>query len=176
MYSNPDKTAVRKDLAARTGLELGTVRHDDEALVGNHYGRDLRLYNFNKGRGGIYFCIDLGLKRPPELRLLVRSGLTGVLSGDVVNRTDLSPGRRFVDNFLVEGEPAEAVLRVLDSASIQRGLAAAFAHCGGIEARTEDGHLMFEQLDQGQHDADYLMDLIALLEELADALEAEGSD
>ena len=52
---------------------------------------------------------------------------------------------------------------------------AAFEHCGGVEAKTEDDRLVFEQLDQGQHDADYLMDIIALLEELADAIEAEGS-
>ncbi len=175
MYSNADKTAVRKALADRTGLDLQTVRYDEEALVGNHRGRNLWLYNFNKGRGGIYFCIDLELSRPPGVDLKVRSGLTGVLTSEVTDHTDAPPDRRFVDNFLVEGEPAATVLRVLDSASVQRGLLAAFEHCGGVEARTEDGHLIFEQLDQGQHDADYLMDLIALLEELADALEAEAS-
>jgi len=175
MYSNPEKTAVRKALADRTGLALQTVRYDEEALVGDHRGRNLRLYNFNKGRGGIYFCIDVELARPAEPSLLIRSGLTGVLTSQVKDQTDRPAGQRFVDNFLVEGEPTDAVLRVLDSASIQGGLMAAFEHCGGVEAKTEDDRLVFEQLDQGQHDADYLMDIIALLEELADAIEAEGS-
>lgn len=171
MFHNEEKTATRKALAERTGLRLDTVRYDEEALVGDYHGRELSLYNFNKGRGGIYFCVDVALSGDPGVELLVRSGLHGGLAGQVTDRTGREDKHNFVRNFLVEGEPAAAALRVVDTASIQKGLRTAFDHAGGVELRTRDGHLVFEQLDQGQHDADYLAGVIDLVDEAAGLIE-----
>jgi hypothetical protein len=172
MYRNEDKTRVREALARRTGLGLTTIRHDEEALNGDYRGHELALYNFNKGRGGIYFCIDLRLQGTPGVALLVRSGLTGDLSRRVEDRTGRPESRDFAHNFLVQGEPEEAVLRVLQTATVQETLAAARERTEGIEVRTEDGHLVYEQLDYGKHDADYLLGLMDMLARLADALDA----
>jgi hypothetical protein len=174
MYSNPQKTEVRRALAERTGLTLKKVRYDKEALTGDYKGRDLTLYNFNKGRGGIFFAVRLGLKKDSGIEMLVRSGLSGGLSGHIVDRTGRQSDNDFTHHFFVKGAPEETVTRVLDSADLQRGLRAAFDRTGGVEVRVEKGCLIFEQLDLGRHDADYLMSVIGLLGDLAVALEADG--
>lgn len=174
MYSNPQKTEVRRALAERTGLTLKKVRYDKEALTGDYKGRDLTLFNFNKGRGGIYFAVHLGLKQDSGVRMLVRSGLSGGLSGHIVDRTGRQNDNDFTHHFFVKGEPEEIVTRVLDSADVQRGLRAAFDRTGGVEVRVEKGCLVFEQLDMGRYDADYLMSVIGLLDALAVAVEGNG--
>ena len=171
MYSDKHKTEVRTALAARTGLSLHKVRNDEEALTGSYRGRDLRLYSFNKGRGGIFFRIELGLKTDADVHMLIRSGLTGGLSAQISDQTGLPADENFTKHYLVKGEPQSLAVKAMNSATLQQGLLAALKRAGGIEIRTDDGYLIYEQLDYGKHDADYLQQLIGLLNELACSIE-----
>ena len=165
--------AIREDLAKVLGLTVEPIRYDPVGLTGKHAGRELSLYNFNIGRGGVYMRIEMDINNPANISLTVRGGLTGKLSKQIKNTSKKEYGSGFNQHFLVTGKPEQAIIKLLESPTIQEALLHAFNRRRGIEMKMADSKLSLEQLDHGDYDSQYLQRLIQMLTQFADSVERE---
>jgi hypothetical protein len=152
---------ARQDLAALLDASVATVRYDRFAVVGKAYGLPFRLFNFDKGRGGIYMAIEVDLSRPVDLSLNLASGMP-----DQARLSDSSADHAFWRRFrLIEG--SSSLVTLIEDSGLPAVLLAGLSRSSAIAVALMARTLNFEQLDSGQHPSRALKELVNALAKFA---------